>query len=275
MAITDVKKIKSANNWKNIQSSLVFCTRCEFKIWQFFGTGIFFKRRSFLSRIFQNILLLLIAFAASVQSITFNCRFSIQNHVPVLESVYTCEVIEILPDKDNKDDSLTLTNVIGKHPDQKSLDDVELLMIVDQNMISIPKNIETFFSNVKALDIERSNLMKISAKDLKPFPQLKVLGLYGNDLTSLEAGLFDFNSELVLIELSENKIEFIDDGLLENLDHLEYFYILNNPCISAFKDDRDEVLAFDAKLPSICPSIAGTCSRIDEDGKQNDEIILC
>lgn len=232
-----------------------------------------FTDRFLLSRKLLNITLLIIAIAATAQSIVFNCRFSVLNQILVVGSAYTCEVLEVLV-VENEDDSLTLQNLTGRHVVGKTSDDVGLLLIVDQTFNSIPKNIETFFPNLVALGIERSKLLTISAIDLQPFPKLKVLGLYGNDLTSLHRGLFEFNPELVMIEFSANQIEFIDSELLENLDYLQHFYILNNQCVSENADNRDEVLAFVAKLPYVCPTVAETCTCADEIADQNNEIDL-
>lgn len=77
-----------------------------------------------------------------------------------------------------------------------------------------------------------------------------------------------------MIEFSANQIELIDNELLENLDHLQHFYILNNSCVSEYADNRDAALDFVAKLPYVCPTAAETCTCADEITEQNNEIDL-
>ena len=67
---------------------------------------------------------------------------------------------------------------------------------------------------------------------MKPFPKLIYLSLHQNNIEIIEDGLFDFNPNLEVITLSNNRISHIDQFVFDNLVKLAYLGFDANPCIN-------------------------------------------
>jgi len=80
--------------------------------------------------------------------------------------------------------------------------------------------------------IYKSELLEIHSSDLEPFVKLVELRLHSNKIEVLEEGLLDHNPDLEYIVLRENKISYIDSKLFDNLQKLKYLYLKGNVCIN-------------------------------------------
>lgn len=96
------------------------------------------------------------------------------------------------------------------------------LTIHSSSVNFIPNGIKSLFPNLKALNIGSSGLQCVTKKDLKEFGDCLVnLDLEGNKITSIDADLFDDNTNLIYISLSENAIKHIETGFFDNLRKLK------------------------------------------------------
>ena len=84
------------------------------------------------------------------------------------------------------DNDRIVQKVEGIHLNEKTNADVTALNIVEQNYPRILKNIENFFPHLIAILWDNSGLEEISAADFRPFPRLRLIRIWCNNLTSIE-----------------------------------------------------------------------------------------
>jgi hypothetical protein len=168
-------------------------------------------------------------------------------------SQYTCE-----PKVSYSGDNSTLTGLTGTHLIGKSNADVISLSVYSQLAEQIPKGIENFFPNLLTFNWSFAGLKKISAEDLKPFPNLMYLFLGGNNLVTLESDLFQYTLKLRRIYLFSNQLQHVGSNLLTNLNDLTFTYFHDNPCINDYAFTYETVQQLNLKLPISCPPLAST-----------------
>lgn len=108
-----------------------------------------------------------------------------------------------------------------------------ILSIQRQTLHYIPNGIAKLFPGLLSLDISDSNLKVIKQANLKPFNKLQELALVHNDLETLDADLFDFNTELVFLNLAYNRIKFVGENVLTPLTKLQSALFNGNICVDA------------------------------------------
>lgn len=148
----------------------------------------------------------------------------------------------------------TVESVHGGHFDFKSNKDVQGLYVQMEatKMLHFPKGIEKFFPNILAIEWYAGNLVSITAEDLKPFPELKALGLANNWITSLDGDLFKYTPSLRYISFYNNQVTTVGLGLLSGLRDLTSAYFVNNRCIDAIARTSTEVKDVVQKLEAQC-----------------------
>jgi hypothetical protein len=91
-----------------------------------------------------------------------------------------------------------------------------------------PLNIEYFFKNLNLIRFVNMHLKEIHSCDLKPFPKLKFLSLFGNDLQVIGKDLFQYNQQLEALWVAFNKmIRHIDTNVFDNLQELKFLDVRN------------------------------------------------
>lgn len=133
-----------------------------------------------------------------------------------------------------------VTSINGK---KDILSNVVVLSVEDQTVNFLPKGLEKFFPNLKGIKMANTGLKSIKQENLKPFPKLSHLALFGGDLERLDNDLFEFNPQLQWLALDDNKLKFIGEDLLniDNLEKLKKVSLYNNQCISKKAWKRDDV----------------------------------
>jgi len=122
-----------------------------------------------------------------------------------------------------------------------------------------PKGLQNIFGDLKAIVIENCHLKEIQQSDLKPFGELVLLGLSQNDIEIIEDGLFSFNPKLEDINFSSNRIIHIGTQAFENLNNLIYLILNSNNCIDEQAYDDAKEMARVIKLTKTAckdPTIA-------------------
>ena len=187
-------------------------------------------------------------FVTSGSAISFNCSF--QNVIWARVGLqYTCTAtIEGFP-------SPIVTNITGNHQDARTDANVNALAISNHNLeYGVPRNIELFFPNLVVLSFSNAGIYQISATDISPFPGLKVLILYRNDLESLESDTFIGNSELEHISLASNQLRHLGPNLFYQLPNLKSLRLSNNICFDGNGDeDTDNMFKFTWDVSIKCP----------------------
>lgn len=189
-------------------------------------------------------------------AVEFDCVYTTGN-VIALGDVYYCE-----PQVTLTGEFRELERVDGRHWPGFTNDEVEFLGVFDQNLPFIPRNIATFFKNIKALDFWNSNLETISAEDLEQFPNLLVFSAHRSYLVSIDGDLFKHTPKLVYINFDENQILHVGRDLVKHLNDLQALSFVNNPCVDTVSQNHETVLWLNDQLPILCPQL-GTSSNAE------------
>lgn len=191
--------------------------------------------------------MLLVVFASHYEAITFDCVYSMEDWV-ILDKVYGCTV--------QKPKSLagdnTLVSVSKSHLKGKTLKSVETINIENATMATFPKNMEKSFPSLKGIRIARSGLEVITKEDLKPFPELKVLCLWANRLTTLDGNLLVNNPSLEFINFGSNYIQHVGPNFFSPLTKLVAAYFEENPCIN--NTSQFDIAQLKFELAVKCPA---------------------
>lgn len=195
-------------------------------------------------------LLLAVIVLSTAGAIEFNCHFDYYTF-DNFGRVYTCEP------------AITLTNfttvekVTGTHQPGHTDDDVEYILVFSYSihLPVFPRGLEHFFKNLRALQFSNIFMLSISAEDLKPFPLLEYLHLYGNRITSLDGDLFSHNPRMQYFSIVSNRIEHIGHDLVTNLNELQFLNLAGNNCINKIAETRAEVEELAPQLSVLCPPL--------------------
>ncbi|CAG9811101.1 unnamed protein product [Chironomus riparius] len=172
--------------------------------------------------------LTLLLLSSSTTSYILHCTFRMSGwwDGPMF---YECEdTVTIIKSKDER----KITELNGTHLRGRTNDDVLSFYAYRMNIACFPKGLDTYFKNIQYLGIVNAKLKEIHQEDLKPFFKLKVLYLDSNDLEVLEENLFEFNTNLEVININSNKIKFVDVSVFRNLFKLNYLWFDYNNCYS-------------------------------------------
>ena len=177
----------------------------------------------FSRKIVKTFFILLVCNNIFATAIEINCRFGED-----VGKFYTCVVKNV-----NIKSAPYKTSISGVHWRFKINDDViGFQLSLEKDLTSIPFGIGSTFTNLEYFAWEQSNLRKISAKDLKQFPSLKILSLSGNFILAMNEHLFKHNLNLIQIDFSSNVLRSIDSNVLDNLNHLKYANFEDNNCVN-------------------------------------------
>lgn len=212
----------------------------------------FFNRTN--SRITILLLLLAVHFELS-WSLALNCTYGTQTFAPI-GSMYTCEA-GVLNDEGDDD---TVTWIYGTHLAGKTHSDVHGFVIQSEGLKFIPKNVESFFPNIRALDVYDNLITSISNFQLRPFAHLVHFAAIDNEITSLDSDLFAGLPFLSYVSFSNNSIRHVGHDFL--MPSLGKIYFDSNDCISYIAENATQIdkLRFDLllKCPPTISLIEGT-----------------
>lgn len=195
-----------------------------------------------------NLKLLLIWFVATAAngSFIFNCQFSTSDQWHVGD-VYTCQ-----PQVNFVGTGNAVTNVLGTHTLGKTNSQVKCLYINDQNINTLPDNINNFFPNLIVLDVSRSHLQTITADSLKPFPNLLAFVSSINNVYSIDGDLFKYTPKLRYLAMHYTGLKQVGNGLLDGLNDLTRTDFEGNICINKSSLNPVELQQVKQDLESNC-----------------------
>jgi hypothetical protein len=196
-----------------------------------------------------SILLLSVLWIDHAAAVNIECKyfmFSFGSNVVV----YQCETQNLYVTE-----STVVSRVFGNHANDKNNLDVEHLHIKDQTCYYMPRGFETFFPNLRGIRIASTQLKTIASIDLKPFPRLIALDVPFNDITTIESGIFEFNTKLNYVYLGRNKITTVGRNVLAPLkaSDLRVWFDLNI-CTGASGENPTAIKVLQGILNSNCGS---------------------
>lgn len=131
-------------------------------------------------------------------------------------------------------------------------DDVQCILIANQEMDSMPRNISSFFPNILSIELSQLNLTELSRDDINGFSKLKQMNLNPNNIQELGNDLFEGNPELEMLAFSNNPIRHIAHNVFDNLTKLRLVHMFLT-CIGDFTDTPVGIENFKFQVSVRCP----------------------
>ncbi|KAG5676522.1 hypothetical protein PVAND_006351 [Polypedilum vanderplanki] len=181
---------------------------------------------------------------------------------------------------------VNITNVAGHHYEYNTNIDVQAIQTKHNKykLYYIPRNIEKFFKNIIAMDLNWCNIQAISEEDFKPFQYLQTISLFNNHISEILEDTFVYNKKLETIDLGNNDIYYIGPTTFSHLKKLKKLYLNMNVCISIDGKIEQEVLKIikeieegkcvDEKIREINATILSTTIETQADPNINNHIKL-
>jgi hypothetical protein len=173
--------------------------------------------------------LILLVFASFADGVKVNCVYSFDEWPTPIGNVYVCN-----SRSENTGNLTIIEDLQGIHLSGKNNADVEVFFENGGKLQNIPSNLADFFPNLKVLGFE-APLQKLTANDLKPFPNLIRFWTDYSQFTSIDDDLFQFTQKLQQIDLLNGKVLHVGKNLLNGLDELKVFSFTQS-CLNFFYD---------------------------------------
>lgn len=166
-------------------------------------------------------------------------------HFNPIGSIYTCDA-GIL-----SDGSEIVTSIYGNHIDGRSNSDVHGFVIHSQGLAFIPVNVESFFPNIRALDVYNNFISNVTNFHLKPFTNLVHFAIIDNKITSLDTDVFKGLSFLNYVSFRNNSIRHVGhDFILPSLGEIHFDL---NECINEVAVNATQIDSLKFNLLLKCP----------------------
>jgi hypothetical protein len=134
----------------------------------------------------------------------------------------------------------TITSINGQTESYYHSQNIKSLYFDGQTVNFMPKGLEKLFSQIEQIVIYNSSLKEIKKEDLAPFPMLRTLLTWSNDLETLSSNLFEANPELTHLKMNQEKLKFVGENILSPLNKLIRADFSSNPCISMYARTKEE-----------------------------------
>jgi carboxypeptidase N regulatory subunit/peroxidase len=152
----------------------------------------------------------------------------------------------------NTSDEESADEVFGIHEQGKTLEDVKLLLIQDQTVLKLPKNIQKFFPNLEGLIVDNSSLREISKADLVNFPKLKLLFIGRNKIDKIESDLFEGCFDIEYLIFINNFTRKIGADILAPLAKLKFANFSQNTCNLKKATNQEEIVVLKSEILRKC-----------------------
>lgn len=193
----------------------------------------------------------------SVSGLVLDCNFNNGSNWILLGNVYTCQASV-------RGEGLEVTQVNGSHLAEKSNNDVIFVTFDPQanDIKYLPRNIESFFPNLRGFRFMATNFLSVSTQDLKPFPNLEYFASFTNKVEVLGGDLFKFNPKMRYVGFSNNLLKSVGYNMLIDLKELEQVDFYNNPCMNAGASNSAGIQNINQQLLTSCMNNVTTSSTI-------------
>lgn len=191
----------------------------------------------------------------TIKGIALDCTYGMAEFAQV-GSVYACTARVLF------DGIVTenVTAVFGIHQTGKGHEDVHGLYGELQNLDFVPGNIESFFSNIIAINLRHNSITAVFNRHLSPFPNLQHLSLWNNTITSIDGDLFSGLNSLRYISFDNNYIRHVGHDLNLPVGSGSIRFSAN-VCISQSANTPDDAASLKLNLLRNCPP---TISQIED-----------
>ena len=197
-----------------------------------------------------NIVFFLI-FVASSRAIILNCEYVMVSWT-LIGDFYTCLSSQVIQSRNET----SLTEVRGRHITGRTDENVHGFTLRNSFVLNqIPKNVEAFFPNLIAIEYHGGNLTSVSADDIKPFPNLKLLSLSSQQLVTLDGDLFKHTPKIQAIFFRDNFITNVGHNFLSDLNDLIVADFRHNPCVHFFANSFTQIENLKTMLLRQCPPL--------------------
>ncbi|CAG9810208.1 unnamed protein product [Chironomus riparius] len=131
---------------------------------------------------------------------------------------------------------------------------IDGFLVRKKSVLWLPQFDDTTALNLRILTVEDSKLKEITQNCLKLLIDLESLDLNSNNIQELKNQPFECNKKLTFINLTNNKIKFIEPGTFDDLQHLNGLYLHKNDCFTkgANAKTRDNVKRLLIMLQTVC-----------------------
>lgn len=197
---------------------------------------------------------LIVSCAAAARAVTVQCQFHTMSWGQPLGYIYTCSASVINSVSGNVVESIT-----GSHAAGNTNTDVQGLDVTYQELSTVPKNIELFFPNLKALSWRQTSLSTVFAVDFKPFPNLLFFFSNYNPIVSITGNLFRYTPLLQYVGFQSNSLGHVGPELLTGLNGLVTANFQNNPCVNVNAVTPATIAQLNRDLPVLCPTLGPEC----------------
>lgn len=178
---------------------------------------------------FYRIIILFLARCDLMVTSNVDCDFKTSNY-DGLGSVYICSArndLNIL----SKDVAL-IESASGNHINSKQNINVMVFEADNKKTEYFPKGLEKIFENLKGIYIGKGRLKELQKSDFAGYTELLYLELENNDIQFLEDGVFDYIPNILTIWLLNVKIIHIGENVFQNLNNLRFLGFVQNTCVN-------------------------------------------
>lgn len=149
-----------------------------------------------------------------------------------------------------------ITDVSGAHLSKNINLDVDFFEATYKKIYFFPSNLHKFFPNLKVIRAHDVHLNEIRVDTFRSYPKIQQLLLPINRIKYLPSGCFSKNTNLKVLDLSQNLLFHVDNGVLTSLNKI---YVLPNNC--ATKNAYDS-----SNAKALIPEIEANCKAVIDDG---------
>lgn len=153
------------------------------------------------------VLAIISALQCASATITLKCNYTLHGWKSVTE-LYSCTSKVVRTGR--------TSNVVGvsqNHLAGRSNQNVKGLLMYNQPIISIPKDINLHFENLEGIRIELCPMLFLTSADLEPFPKMRHLAIVDGELRSINGNVFKHLPQLELLDLTNNRITNVGTGI--------------------------------------------------------------
>lgn len=122
----------------------------------------------------------------------------------------------------------------------------------DETVHYLPTFEEELARRLEALRITCCHLKMIERENLEQFPQLRVLRMFGNDLQSLHAGLFQSTPKLEHLDVESNDLKSVGVNIYNTLNNIREIDFRNAEGIDFIAKSPREIKILKSELLLKC-----------------------
>lgn len=193
---------------------------------------------------------------SSAQAFRVNCDYKFVSW-PIIGNSYTCQARNL----NITQPSQPITKIAGTHRVHLTDSHVRAFDVRRENCNFLPQRLKNFFPNLELLQVHNSKLQALKQDDLKPLSKLRVLQVNGNQITSLESKLFEFNLELVRVEFKHQRLRLIGYNILDSLTKLALADFQLSGCVNFYAQSGQGIDELKREIRINCQPIVELISE--------------